>query len=74
MKDFLALGFKKSQINTIDKADIFKGLERAAGYAIAYSFNQAVLVCIGCELLNLGVSFRHINSTLFQLSKSNYIF
>jgi hypothetical protein len=75
MKDFLALGYKKTQVSTIERADVFKGLERAAGYAIAYSFNQAVLVCIGCELLNLGVSFRHVNSVLFQLSsKSNYNF
>jgi len=72
MKDFLSMGYKKSQVSTIEKADILRGLKKSPGYPIAYSFNQAAFVCIGCELLSLGVSFRHVNMILFQLSDNDF--
>ncbi|HUJ69103.1 MAG TPA: hypothetical protein VLW86_06245 [Syntrophorhabdales bacterium] len=69
LKELLSLGLKKGQItNIVQKADIFKDIPRQQGYAIDYTFNQAVLLHVGGELSKLGVSFRHINKILIDLA------
>jgi hypothetical protein len=69
LKELLSLGLKKSHItNIVQKADIFRGIPRQQGYAIDYTFNQAVLLHVGGDLSRLGVSFRHINKILTDLS------
>ena len=69
LKELLSLGLKKSRItNIVQKADVFKDIPRQQGYAIDYTFNQAVLLHVGEELSKLGVSFRHINKILTDLA------
>ena len=69
LKELLSLGLKKSRItNIVQKADVFKDIPRQQGYAIDYTFNQAVLLHVGEELSKLGVSFRHINKVLADLA------
>jgi len=69
LKELLSLGLKKGQItNIVQKADVFKDIPRQQGYAIDYTFNQAVLLHVGGELSRLGVSFRHINRILIDLA------
>ena len=69
LKELLSLGLKKGQItNLVQKAAVFKDIPRQQGYAIDYTFNQAVLLHVGGELSKLGISFRHINKILFELA------
>lgn len=69
LKELLSLGLKKGHItNLVQKAAVFKGIPRQQGYAIDYTFNQAVLLHVGGELSKLGISFRHINKILFELA------
>jgi hypothetical protein len=69
LKELLSLGLKKGQItNIVQKADVFKDIPRQQGYAIDYTFNQAVLLHVGGGLSRLGVSFRHINTILIDLA------
>lgn len=69
LKELLSLGLKKGGItNIVQKADVFKDIPRQQGYAIDYTFNQAVLLHVGEELSKLGVSFRHINRILTDLA------
>ena len=69
LRELLSLGLKKGLItNIVQKAGVFRDIPRQQGYAIDYSFNQAVLLHVGNELSGLGVSFRHINKILFDLA------
>lgn len=68
MKELLKLGYKKTQIHTVVRTRVFKGLEAAQGYANTYGLDQAVLISIGCELLSTGLSARHVDQVLFQSS------
>ena len=69
LKELLSLGLKKGQItNIVQKADVFKDIPRQQGYAIDYTFDQAVLLHVGGGLSRLGVSFRHINRILIGLA------
>ena len=73
LKDFLSMGYKKTHVTTIiSRTDIFAGLPKKHGYAIEYNFNQAVLISIGCELLNVGLSSRHVNRIVFEMSSYDY--
>ncbi len=73
LKELLSLGLKKSHItNIVQKADVFKDIPRQQGYAIDYTFNQAVLLHVGGELSKLGVSFRHINKILIELAALDF--
>ena len=72
-KDLLKMGYKPTQISTIvDRADVFQGMQKTHGYAIEYNFNQAFLMALGCELLSMGISFRHVNRALFLLSNIDF--
>ena len=69
LKDLLSLGLTKSRImNIVQKADVFRDIPRQQGYAIDYTFNQAVLLHVGGALSKLGVSFRHVNRILIDLA------
>lgn len=73
LKQLTSLGLKKTHINSIvSKTDIFKSDLKQCGYANRYTYNQAISIYIGCELLKLGMSSRHINRVLFAIS--NYDF
>ena len=73
LKELLSLGLKKGQItNIVQKAEVFRGVLKQQGYAIDYTFNQAVFLHIGGELSRLGMSFRHINKILFDLSNVDF--
>ncbi len=69
----MSLGLKKGHItNIVQKADVFAGVPKQQGYAIDYTFNQAVFLHVGEELSKLGMSFRHINKILFDLSSFDF--
>ncbi len=73
MKELLSLGFKKTHISTILKeADVFEGMPKQQGYAVEYSFNQACYMVIGCLLLELGLSTRHVNIALVTMWTNFY--
>ncbi|MBF0459108.1 MAG: hypothetical protein HQK99_14555 [Nitrospirae bacterium] len=72
-KELVSLGLKGSQISTvIDNADVFQGMPRGKGYAIAYNFNQAVFVVLGAQLIKLGVSARNMNRALVDISHVDF--
>lgn len=68
------MGLKKTHVSTILKhVDVFEGMLKQQGYAVEYTFNQACYMVIGCLLLELGLSTRHVNIALVTLgSNFNY--
>ena len=72
MKDFIERGYKKTQVHTVIRTRVFRGLESGQGYANIYGLNQAVFILIGCELLRTGMSARHVDQVLFQLSNFDF--
>lgn len=70
LKDLLSLGYKKNSISKLmNQAEVFKNIVRHHGYAIPYTYEEAFLICLGCELFNMGLSFRHVDIVLLQIDK-----
>ena len=74
LTDRKGLGLKNTHITAlVSQAQIFKNVEKQKGYAIPFNFNQALLIHVGCMLYKLGLSFRHIDQALTQLSDYNFL-
>ena len=74
LKDFIKLGYKKTQVHTVSRTSVFEDLlDAGQGYANTYGFNQAMLICIGCELLRIGLSSRHVDQVLYQVSLVDFV-
>lgn len=67
------LRLKDTHITSIvTRSKVFKSIPKQQGYAINYTFNQALLIYTGCVLFDLGLSFRHIDDLLFELSLHDF--
>jgi len=68
LKELLLSGYKKTSImKLVTGAEAFSDIQRRHGYAIPYTYAESILICIGCELFDLGLSFRHVDIVLSQL-------
>ncbi len=55
-------------IPIVARTVIFQGFPSQQGYATQYDFNQAFLICVGCEALSVGLSLRYAELILTYLS------
>ncbi|MBF0488759.1 MAG: hypothetical protein HQK98_11430 [Nitrospirae bacterium] len=68
------LELKVTQVTVIvSRGQIFKSIVKYRGSVINYTYNQACLVYIGCELLSLGMAFRYVDDVLISLSGLNFL-
>ena len=68
-KDLIGLGLKNTHLSAIvGHSVLFKNAPKQHGYALSYSYKQAFLLYIGCELYSLGLSFRHVDDILIDIS------
>ena len=51
----------------VSRSRIFYDIETSRGQSIPFSFNQALCIYIGCELIDLGLSFRYVDEILNYL-------
>lgn len=64
-----ALGLDENQITPIvARTAIFREGSSKRGYATQYDYNQVFFICVGCELLSLGLSLRYADMALTKLS------
>jgi hypothetical protein len=68
--DFQRLGYRREAFATVIEQThtVFEGLVRTHGVATRFTFDQAVFLLIGMELVQCGISARHIARALLSLS------
>ena len=68
-KDLVKLGLKNTHLSAIvSRSMIFRNAPKRAGYALSFSYDQAFLLYVGCELYSLGLSFRHVDDVLVKIT------
>ncbi len=62
---------KESHIGSIvARSKVFTTIKTRQGEPLPFTFHLATLTYVGCELLNLGLSFRNVDPILYQLHSS----